>query len=244
MATSWTRDPTLMGIPKELRMKIFEKLFEDEWLQEQYASLTESIYQWPNQILSTCKTLHDEAEEARIAKVFISEINCVEASPSCFETEAEFGPGDDGWDLYGDHVRFLRKNGKLIRRVRGYNVEFLWCSHLEWFPDLETLTLSGFIELKLSKKSVNYCAEKIDKARFFEAFEKWYKSKNKDVDDDEDGDESRHHNECELQDGQIKEIAGRKGIDRKYGVYVELELEVTDVGNYVSRVYPSIKSCT
>lgn len=58
----------------------------------------------------------------------------------------------------------------------------------------------------------------MSKVRFSEAFEEWYT--------DED--------ECELQDGQIKEIAGRKGIDRKYGVYVELELEVSDVRNYVS----------
>ena len=132
--------------------------------------------------------------------------------------EAEFGPGDEYWHLYGDHVKFLRRYGHLIRYVRTYGPENFGEINLWWFPNLEIFTLAGHDYLTVSKEDIKYSGGKMDTARLFELFDDWYK----------DFDESL------MSEEKLAEVAGRKGVDRKYGVYVELDLEVKDVGHYVS----------
>ena len=218
MAADRPYEPTLIGIPKELRLNIFRKLFEDECLQ--YGRDTHSIYEWPHQVLQTCSTLYREATEAIVAKVAECELDYCDHLPpeSEYGPEAEFGPGDEYWHLYGDHVKFLRRYGHLIRYVRTYGPENFGEINLRWFPNLEIFTLAGHDYLTVSKEDIKYSGGKMDTARLFELFDDWYK----------DFDESL------MSEEKMAEVAGRKGVDRKYGVYVELDLEVKDVGHYVS----------
>ena len=58
----------------------------------------------------------------------------------------------------------------------------------------------------------------MDNAQLFKLFDDWYK----DVD------------ESLISEEKVAETAGRKGVDRKHGVYVELDLEVKELGFYVS----------
>ena len=63
MALNRPCEPSLMGIPRELRGKILEKLFENE----QMGIVAGYMYEyaaWPMTILFTCHILYDEAKEA------------------------------------------------------------------------------------------------------------------------------------------------------------------------------------
>lgn len=225
MVSNRPTEPTLMGIPKKIREKIMEKLFEDETMEVEGGYRNETA-NWPVAVLYTCHLLCEEAKQAIRKQVMRCGLDYLEGlSSEEDDLESDDDPIDWSETAFEDEAKsFLLQYGDCIERLSSLFVELEGGFSLNWFLSLKVFELHGecykIVATDEDKPLVN---GKLDKAIVLEIFKHWYRNPK----------ETR----CLLSPELINLIKSTKAVDRSFDIHVHVGLTIRDVSYWVSQTY-------
>ena len=148
--------PSLLGLPSELRMKIFEQFFADEVIcVEEYDIVTKNYFLLA--ALSTCQLIHHEAKQALRQRLSECELHYRVDQP-VFEDTVMLQDSDLIRHQY--MFSFLQQYGELISRVRvreDYYDEamHLWMLNLRKLSSMTSLSMLGTASKVISTSQVS-----------------------------------------------------------------------------------------
>ena len=208
-------EPTLMGIPHEILLKILGCLFEDNVAEIAPGGNMRHIDKWPTAVLSTCHLLRIEGTRAMRARLSACEL----FYENCHPPELEFVKGSVRGYVYIPQVHFLRKYGDCIRKICVWDHnDNRGVPAMHWFPNLETLELRGrWYNMSVIRSDGLVTNGKLNKARLLQMFRvRFYDEVQPDYDWDID-----------LSDF-VKNTT--KGVDRSFAIKVCFDLFLDDEG--------------
>ena len=207
--------PTLLGLPAELRVKIFSSLFEDCGGLEGFEFWEYELRrkeEWPLEILQASKQIYNEAKQALSFWMSRSTLSYDGCMP------CRSGLTSEQLISKRHHENFLGQYGQFITRVRIATSTPEFADNdilLNAFPQLQTLVIAeAWNPLNSNKECMHFDQGKMSKLRLFEYFTRWYWSEGLDVDE---------------WIAHFRQILSQKGLVRDIGVEYEVEVRVEGV---------------
>jgi hypothetical protein len=223
------RDLTLLGLPRELLLKIFKHIFED-WVGPCEGEFDPTMTCVDVEILQVCRLLYIEGKKALRAKLNQTGMSYHHDSPARQMDEDEIDPANDEDDdeyikQCNVHIRFIKQYRDWFETLYIHNcpdrspLEF----SLRWFPNLKEAKFNDCrYRIKAVKDDGFLKHDELNE----EAVLLRFKQLSEENEDDYG---------CPIFDEDIVQVLRyKKGIDRLYTVKVDLNLEIEDVGTWVS----------
>ena len=133
-------EPSLLGLPSELRMKIFEQLFVDETIVMRWDQ-NRPFDPFPLAPLRTCQLIYHEAKQALRQRLSECELD-YRLDPSSFEDT--FMQQDCERKRHQSIVNFLQQYGELLSRLRVRDDYYDETIH-RWMPNLKHLVVEDIV---------------------------------------------------------------------------------------------------
>lgn len=224
MAPNQDHGMTLTGLPHEIVLKVLHCLFEDE-----YAVIANGhpsdLGKWPVGILQTCHLLNLKGKKAIRARL----AECGLLYDDDHPPAAECTPANGRcWQ----QLLFFSQYGDCIKKVTTYAVELWGKFSMHWFPNLEVYELQGSAyDLEVDEVDEVYVHGKLKKEGLLKLFrEQYYETE--DI-------------YCPMS-GDMRDLLQQttRGLDRTYTMQTELELNIREVGSWVSAQTVPHETCS
>ena len=221
MAPHQDHEPTLMGIPQELVLRILECLFENEEAEISNGS-PEAIGNWPLAILETCHLLNIQGKKAMRTQLAKCGLHYNNDLPPEAENHHGYRTDDQYYEIHSKQIQFLKQYGEPIKKVSTYDIDCWGEFSLHWFPNVELLELSACrYSLRATKDDGAVEGGKLNKARLLQLCRtQFYEAARK---------------ECGINPAFRELIRNiKKGVDRNFTILAEMPMSIDEVGFWVS----------